>query len=532
MRFDTSPTRPIVMGTNGMIASGHPLASAAGLRTLQQGGNALDAALTAAGVLAVVRPEACSVGGDMFLMYYRAADGHVESMNASGRAPAQASLEHEAFRNGMPAHGVHSASVPGVVRGWEDALATFGTIPLSDALQPAIQTAERGFPVSVKLAAALATNAAFLRECTATGKAYLRDGEPRRPGEILRLPDLANSLRAIAASGADEFYRGELGRRIVQGHQADGGLFTMEDFARQESVFSEPLSVSYRGHTVYNQRPVSLGTVLLQELRLAEGFDLGGMPFDSAERLHLMLEIKKLAFADMEGHITDPEFHDVPTDWLLSESYAAERRALIDPAHASAGHGAGEPARYGRHTTYLCVVDGQGNCASWIQTLFHGFGSGWMAPGTGLLLNDRMHGFSANPEHVNRLEGGKRTAHTLNAPILARDGRPRLVFGTPGGYGQVQSNFQMLVNFLDLGMDPQAMVEAPRWFSGAGCRVTIEGRFSPATIEGLAQRGHDVELLAPWDSVMGGAQAIMIDQETGVLYGCADPRREGYAMGW
>jgi gamma-glutamyltranspeptidase / glutathione hydrolase len=545
MNYSSQPTRPIVMGTNGMVASGHPLASQAAARVLQDGGNAIDAAVTAAGVLAVTKPEANSVGGDMFLIYYDAASDRVESMNGSGRAPAAMTIETLAASRGVsveanpaaytsftPAKGPHAASVPGVVRGWADALGRYGTVSLEHALQPAICYAAQGFPVSVRLSRALTMGAGLLQRCKASSQAYLKNGqEPYRPGELLKLPDLARSLQLIAREGPEAFYTGELGQRIVEAHQEDGGFFTEADFARQESVFGEPLSVDYHGYTVYNQRPVSMGTVLLEELKIVDGFDLAALPWDSADRLHLLIEAKKLAFVDAEEYLTDPEWFEVPLDGLLSDEYAASRRSLIDRQRA-ADYGAGDPSRYGKHTTYMCVADGKGNCVSWIQTLFHGFGSGWMAPGTGILLNDRMNGFSSNPQHVNRVEGGKRTAHTLNAPMVFKSGKPCLVFGTPGGYGQVQSNLQMLTSFIDHGFDVQSMVEAPRWVNEEGRSVTIETRYAAETLDGLRRLGHELTPCGAWHDVMGGAQAIHINQETGALEGAADPRREGYAIGF
>jgi gamma-glutamyltranspeptidase / glutathione hydrolase len=518
------------MGTHGMVSSGHPLASQAAVRVLQDGGTAIDAATTAAGVLAVTKPESNGVGGDLFLLSYDAIADKVESLNASGRAPAAASLE--AFKDGIPSHGPHSASVPGAVRGWADALERHGTISLADALSPAIDYAENGFPVSVRLATMMAQGAELLRQNKAAARAYLRDGRPYRPGDVLRQPDLARSLRRIAQDGPDVLYKGELASVIAQAHQQDGGYLTVDDLSRQDSVVGEPLFVDYRGCQVYNQPPVSLGAVLLQELKIVEAFDLASLPWDSAERVHLLVEAKKLAFADLESHITDPDFADLPLEGLLSADYAAKRRALIQPDQASDGFGAGDPARYGGSTTYMAVVDPKGNAVSWIQTLFHRFGSGWMAPGTGILLNDRMNGFSTDPNHINRVEGGKRTAHTLNAPMVFQAGKPWLVFGTPGGYGQVQSDLQMLSSFVDAGLDLQAMVEAPRWLHQRGRKLAIESRFPASTLDGLRKLGHDLEVVGPWSDVMGGAQAIKVNQRTGALEGAADPRREGYAIGW
>lgn len=523
-------TRPIVMGRNGMAASGHPLASQAAVRVLQDGGNAIDAAVTAAGVLAVVKPDACGVGGDVFMTYCDAASGVVSTLNGSGRAPAAVTLEQ--FRDGIPERGPNSATVPGAVRGWADALERHGTISLADALAPAIRYAEEGFPVSTRLASRMAAGADLLRRCRPAAEAYLKDGRPYRPGEVLRLPHLARSIRAIAEGGPNAFYRGDLARAIAEAHQEDGGYLTEADFARQDSVFGEPLCVDYRGYQVYTTRPVSMGVILLEELKIVEGFDLAEMPWDSPERLHLLIEAKKLAFADLEAYVTDPDFAEIPLAGMLSAGHAAERRRCIDRSRAAPHYPAGDPTGSATCTTYMAVADGKGNAVSWIQTLFGVFGSGWMAPGTGLLLNNRMWGFSSDPGHVNRLQGGKRTTHTLNAPMLFKGGRPCLVVGTPGDYGQVQSNLQMLTNFIDHGCDVQAMIEAPRWRHLSGLRLAIESRYAAATLDGLRCLGHEVDVRGPWSDVMGGAQAIQLDPETGVLQGAADPRREGYAVGW
>lgn len=539
MPYSRRTTRPLLMGTNAMITSGHALASQAGMRVLQAGGNAVDAAVTAGAVLAVVQPDMSGLGGDAFMLHHDAGTGRSTAMNASGRAPADITIDEVAAnRHGTGAGDGHgrgplAASVPGAVRGWADALAEHGSISLAEALAPAIGYAESGFAVSVRLASSIKTGADLLAACPAAAASYLHpDGGPYRPGERLRQPDLARTLSAIATDGADSFYRGETGRRLVDAQREDGGRLSAADLARQASTFSEPIAGRYRGYTVLEQPPVSLGLALLEELAIVEGFDLADLALDSPERAHLLIEAKKLAFADVEAHLTDPEFHDVPVPGLTSADYAASRRAMIDPGKASDGYGAGDPSRYGQHTSYLAVVDAAGNAVSWIQSIFERFGSGWMAPGTGFLMNDRMNGFSVAPDHVNRVEPGKRTAHTLNAPIVLRDGRAYLVFGTPGGYGQVQSNLQMLTAHLDHGLDIQAMVETPRWLSHEGQRVVIESRFPTATIAGLEARGHRLEVKGPWSSGMGDGQAIRIDQASGVIEGAADPRREGYAIAW
>jgi gamma-glutamyltranspeptidase/glutathione hydrolase len=501
----------------------------------------MDAAVTAAAVLAVIQPDTNGVGGDAFMLNYDAASQKVSSMNASGRAPAAMTLEvlaaSRAETDDPPAahasgRGPHAASVPGAVRGWADALQQFGTISLAEALAPAIAYAADGFAVSVKLSASMAGSADDLRACPAAASILLRDGQPFRPAERLVQADLAATLRAIGRDGPDAFYAGAIARMIARAHAADGGLLSEADLAGQVSDIGEPMSIGYRGYTVYDQPPVSLGAVLLEELRIVEGFDLAALPVDSAERTHLLIEAKKVAFADMEAYLTDPDHAPMPATDLLGDTWITQRRALIDQAAASNGFGAGVRHELGDHTTYIAVVDRYGNAVSWIQSIFQRFGSAWLAAGTGVLMNDRMNGFSVDPGHVNRVAGGKRTAHTLNAPMVFRDERPYLVFGTPGGQGQVQSNLQMLTAFVDNGLDVQAMVEAPRWLSGDGRAVAVESRMPAATIAELERLGHEVKVKGAWSSGMGDAQAIRVVPGEGMLEGAADPRREGYVIGW
>jgi gamma-glutamyltranspeptidase/glutathione hydrolase len=542
VRYNGQPTRPIIMAANGMITSGHALASQAGMRVLQNGGNAIDAAVTAGAVLGIVQPDMSGAGGDAFMLYHEAATGRMWSMNASGRAPAEMTIEILAANRQdrsqadakayEPGRGPNAVSVPGAVRAWADALDRFGTISLSDALGPAIAYAEQGFPVSVRLARSTTSNVDILRRCAAAASVFLRDGAPYEPGDVLRQSDLGRTLRSIATDGADAFYSGDIGRRLTAAHRAAGGLLEETDLTGQDSIFGDAISTTYRGYAVHDQPPVSLGAVLLEELNIVEGFDLAALPLLSAERAHLLLEAKKLAFGDMEAYLTDPESTPVPISGLLSPGYAAARRGRIDLAAASDGFGAGNARAYGSHTSYLAVVDGQGNAVSWIQSIFERFGSGWMAEGTGVLLNDRMNGFSIDPGHVNRVEGGKRTANTLNAPMVTKDGLPYLVFGTPGGYGQVQSNLQMLTAHIDHDLDVMSMIETPRWLSQEGRHVTAESRFPTETVTELARLGHEVTSKAAWSSGMGDGQAIRINQATGVLEGGADPRREGYVIGW
>lgn len=538
-----NPTRPTILCSNGIVATGHQLASQAALRTLLQGGNAVDAAVTAAATLGVVQPDASGVGADVFMLVYSAAQGRAFSVSGNGRSPAAMSEDilarHRRRADGEAAEvasppallkGPLAATVPGAIRAWSDALERFGTIDLGAALQPAIGYADGGFPVSPRLARLLRRNRELLRRFPATAATYLRDGEPYAPGARLRLPELAASLRLLAADGAAALHGGALGRRIADAQAAEAGVMAEADLAEHASSIGDPISVRYRDHEVAVQPPVSMGAVLLEELKIVEGFDLAALPLESTERIHLLVEAKKLAFADMDTHLADPDFTDASVAQLLTEAHAAGRRATINQEAAS--QGSGDPPAYGDHTTYLAVADREGNVVSFIQSLFHQFGSGWVVPGTGILLNDRMNGFSRDPGHINRVDGRKLTAHTLNAPMAFVAGRPVLAIGTPGGYGQVQSNLQMLTAFVDDRLEVQDLVERPRWRSEAGRELAIESRFPDATLRGLERLGHELTIKGDWSSAMGDAQAVRVNQEAGCFEGASDPRREGYVVGW
>lgn len=521
-----------------MVATAHPLATLAGVEVLRAGGNAVDAAIAAAGVTAVVLPQMCGLGGDAFLLVYQADRGRVTAIAGAGPAPRAASPElyrRRGYRT-MPLEGMLSVSVPGAVDAWACAVALAGTRPLRDLLEPAISYAEEGFVVTPALAADIRAHQVKLEADAAAREVYLPGGRPPRPGEILRQPDLARSLRRVAQDPGD-LYRGELARRLVACSEAAGGLFTLEDLASYRSEVGEPLATTYRGVTVCQTTFPSQGFILLEELNILEGFDLAGV--DRAVAIHLMVEAKKLAFADRLRFAGDPRHVPFPLGRLLSKEYAARRRQEIDPGRArsswlpASGEGEGD-------TTYLAVVDGHGNAVSLIHSLSLAFGSGVMIPGTGILLNNRAgRGFSLLEGHPNCLGPGKRTVHTLNCFLAFRDGHLWLVGGTPGGDGQPQWNMQVLVALLDWGLDPAAAVELPRWTShpgtdpahwGEGEELRVENRLSPGVVEELQRLGHPVRLVGPWAG--GGAvQLIWRDASTRVLTGVSDPRAEGLALG-
>ena len=508
---------------NGLVATDHHLATAAGLAVLRDGGSAVDAAVAAAAVCAVTQPHRTSIGGDLFALVYDASAREVSAFNGSGAAPR--SLTREQFDGGFPKEGALVATVPGVVAAWGDLLREHGRLGLDRVLAPAVMYAEEGFPVSDGLAEGFTDSGARLDEEAA--RVFGPRGRYPRGGEILQQPDLANTLREIASGGADSFYTGAFAERFAEGVARVGGAITTDDLAEHATDRPDPAHVRYRGLSVYGQPPVSQGHILLEELAIAEGLDMSQLAWGSADLVHQMVEIKKMGFADRDAYSGDPRVVPFEVTKLIAADFIAARRRAI-PARASDRTDAGVMAA---DTTYLAVVDRDGNAVSLIESVFSEFGSACVVPGTGVLLNNRLVGFSLDAASPNALAPGKRPIHTLNT-VLALDGStPRFVFGTPGRHAQVQTNFQLAVGLIDHGFDVQRAIEEPRWYHEAGRALKVENRFSEATRKALAAKGHDVVLLGDWAEVTGGAQAIAIDPN-GVFSGGADPRREGHAAGY
>ena len=536
--------RPSVAGLNGMVASGHALASQAGVRIMQAGGNAIDAAIASAAAVGVVEPAMSGVGGDGFILIFDAATGRPYGVNATGPAPARATRERYLERGGIPMHGMLSVSVPGLVDGWLLAQRRFGKLDLAQVLAPAVELCERGFPVSHKLAAALAAEHESLAADAAAGVVFAPRGRPLHAGELLVQRDLGITLRRIAEQGRAAFYEGEIARRIGQASRAHGGVLDEDDLAAYHARWDEPIHVDYHGHRVYEMPPNSSGHVLLQALNLVERFDLAGMGCMSADGIHLMVEAIRLAFADRERYVADPDWIDVPLDRLLGKDYAQQRAAAIDLARTTPGVGPGSllGADQAGDTTCLCTADGEGNAVCLLQSIQTAFGSCVVAAGTGVLLNNRMTYWHLEADHPNVLAPGKRVRHTMNPVIVTRAGRPVIVCGTPGADTQVQTNLQLLTGAIHFGMTPQEAVEAPRWRSLQNpmestiphtCedRLDMETRFPPVVREALESKGHHIHGVGPWGGP-GNAQFIGIDPATGVLSGGSDPRRDGYAVGF
>ncbi|MDA8216897.1 MAG: gamma-glutamyltransferase [Dehalococcoidales bacterium] len=535
--------RSMATAANGMVASASPLATLAGAEVLKAGGNAVDAAVAVAGVLDVVLPMMCGLGGDVFMVVYLAKEGRLEALNGSGVSPFAATREYFAERGyrKMPLDGVHSVAVPGAVDAYFTALERWGTMPLAELWQPAVAYAERGFVLSEITARWVEQSAPALAKYPTSRRVFLPTGRPPGLGEVLAQRDLAESMRAVMEGGREVFYKGELAKAIVSFLREEGGLFTEREFAEHTSDVYTPISTTYRGYEVYETAPPSQGHIVLEELNIVEGYDLGAMGFQSAEAIHLMAEAKKLAFGDRLRHSSDPRLAKVPLAGLLSKEYAAKRRAEIDPERALPKQTAGDPWEFDGDTTYFAVVDKDGNCVSFIQSLSAAFGSKVVAGNTGITLNNRAgRGFSLEAGHPNVLAPGKKTMHTLNAYLVCRDGKPWLVGGTPGGDQQPQWNMQVLSALIDSGLNVQQAAEAPRWASFPGTdpanidedlALIVEERIPAAVREALAAKGHDVRTVGPYGAG-SGVQLIQIDLATGARLGGSDPRVDGCALGY
>ncbi|MCK6578482.1 MAG: gamma-glutamyltransferase [Anaerolineae bacterium] len=531
MSFDFRSRRSMITAQRGMVATSNPLASQAGLAILREGGNAADAAIAAAAVLHVTEPASTGMGGDMFALYYEAASRQVTALNGSGRAPAALTAE-DLRRQGMtdiPIRSPHAVSVPGAVAGWEDLLKRHGTMPLARVLVDAITYAESGCPVHPIFAAAWRRAQAFLRESPSYGE-FLPGGCAPEAGQVVTLNDLAKTLRAVAEGGAAAFYTGSTAEKIVSTLQAFGGVMTLDDLKGHTSTWDEPLHVDYRGVTIYECPPNGQGIVALQALKILQAFDLASMPWESPERLHLMVEALRLAFADARQYVADMSVQDVPVEWLLSDAYAAERRALIRPDAAMQPPSYGIPLG-GSDTVYLSAVDGSGNACSFINSLFTNFGSGIMVPGTGVFLQSRAALFSLQPGNPNELAPNKRPYHTIIPAMATRDGALFASFGVMGDFMQPQGHVQVISALLDDDLNPQEALNRPRWRleDGTGSsQLALEEGIPVASMARLAEMGHRVRPVSGQGrGVFGDGQIIMRDAGTGVLFGGSDPRKDG-----
>jgi gamma-glutamyltranspeptidase/glutathione hydrolase len=528
--------RSVVRARTAMVATSQPLASQTGVEVLKRGGNAVDAAIAMAAVLNVTEPNMTGIGGDAFMLVYSAKTKKLEGLNASGRAPRALNAAHFAARSltQMPVTGMEPITVPGAFDGWVTLLEKHGTMKLEELLAPAIAVAEDGFAVMEKTSADWVPEVGKLKATAAAAATYLVNGEAPRPGAIFRQPNLARTLRTIARGGRDAFYRGDIARAIVDYCRANKGFLSMEDFAAQKSEWVEPISTTYRGHTLYEIPPNGQGLTALLMLNMLEGLDIKAMRRDPVAYYHTMIEVAKIAFADRNRHLADPGFAKVPVKELLSKDYAATRRTLLNPARAIDPPAYGD-VKVGSDTTYFSVVDKDRNAVSFINSIFHAFGSGIVAGETGIMLQNRGAGFSLEAGHPNRYEPGKRPFHTIIPAMVFRDGRLLMSYGVMGGDIQPQGHTQVLVNLIDRGMNLQQAIDAPRVRYVAGRGVMMEEGLTEPVIAELTARGHERILPGPGvqhRALMGGGQAIMIDPETNALLGASDVRKDGMALGY
>ncbi|SEO76475.1 gamma-glutamyltransferase 2. Threonine peptidase. MEROPS family T03 [Paenibacillus sp. OV219] len=522
-----------IIGTRAMVTSPHHLASMAGARTLQRGGNAFDAAVAISACLGVVYPHMTGVGGDSFWMTYSASEGRVRVYNATGKAGH--CVNRSLYENvaSIPSRGIRGAiTVPGMVDGWDAIAGTYGRLPWGELFESAIAYAERGFPLSGDQHANTAANWAMLKASAAASRVYAPGNQAPKAGSSFVQQDLARTLKQIAEKGKEVFYRGELAERITEHFLRAGGYLTLEDFANHSGYWTEPLKGTYRGYEICQAPPNSQGFAAILALHQLERHSLQHIEHGSYEYYHLLIESLKLAFRDRNEVLTDPDFASIPLDRLLSPEYAAGLAASIDMKKA--GELASAPM--GGDTAYAAVIDEEGNAVSFIQSLYFEFGSGEVAGDTGILLQNRGSFFSLDPKHPNRLEPGKRTFHTLMPAMALRDGKPAILYGTQGGEGQPQTQTAILTRMVDYGMNPQSAIEEPRWVWGrtwgeASHALRLESRIDPAVVKQLGEAGHDIRVVGSFDQAMGHAGAIQVTDE-GFLQGGADPRSDGAAIGW
>lgn len=569
LRAQAPPSwRPTVMADHGMVASGHPLASEGGLRLLKAGGNAVDAALATWFVQGLVEPGSTGIGGDMFILIYLAKTNEVKFINGTGPAAMAATIDFYRSMGGIPTDGPLSVEVPGAVGGAMLALEKYGTRPRGEVLAPAIELADQGYPVTDRLAAALHGGREKLGKFPTTTKIWFRDGKPLGAAERVVNKDIAQTFRAIAERGADGFYRGPVAKATADYLKANGGLITEADLANYRAHEDQAITVNYRGIDVYECPPNSQGHVMLQALNILEGFNLRYMGHNSAAYLHVVAESLKLAFADRNKYVGDPRVvPPIPMKELLSKEYAAVRRGLIDPQRAIEGEApAGDPRRLssttspayaarqrvpgaiGRWdedrmlhlTTYLAVVDKDRNMVSITSSLLSGFGSGMIVENAGYFLNDRMRYFYLDPNDVNALAPGKRTRQTINPQLAVKEGKPYLVFGTPGADTQPQTQLQFFLNVVEFGMGVQPALEVPAVISNSfrdsydphpvGGKLIAPSALPKHVLDELARLGHKLDIRDVRG--VGSVKGILIHPRTGVLMGGVSPTGDSYVMAW
>lgn len=529
--------RSPVLGKRGMVATSQPLAVAAGLEILAQGGTAADAAVATAAALNVTEPTSTGIGGDCFALFYEAATRRIHALNASGRAPAALTLERlqrEGFTDELPPHHPYTITVPGACAGWCDLVERHGCLTMAQVLAPAIRLSEEGFPVAPITAYFWQRGVERQLQHAPGGLELTIEGRAPRPGEIFRNPGLALTFQKVAEGGKQAFYQGEIAEAIAAVVQSAGGCLSLADLAVHHSTWEQPIHTTYRQVRIWECPPNGQGLAALLALNILEGFDLAEMPPLSAQRLHLEIEAMRLAFADARWFIADPRFHPVPVEALLSKEYAAERRRLLDPKRATMDQRHGTPS-IASDTVYLSVVDGEGNACSFINSNYMGFGTGIVPSGWGFTLQNRGHNFSLDPHHPNALAPGKRPYHTIIPAMATRthDDSLYACFGVMGGFMQPQGHLQVMIGLVDDGLDPQAALDRPRFCIAEGTadgRIALEEGISEQAAAELGQMGHSTYLVSGYERALFGRGQIILRDEVGVLWGGSDPRADGCAM--
>lgn len=534
-------TRSEAMAPNAMAATSQPLATQVALDIMQEGGNAIDAAIAANAVLGLVEPTGNGIGGDLFAIVWDAESEKLYGLNASGRSPKSLSLKYfkENGYESIPPRGVLPLSVPGAVDGWFELHDRFGQLDMESVLQPAINYAESGFPVTEVIAYYMDRNAAVLADQPGFADVFMKDGDVPEKGERFKNPDLANTYKLLANKGRDAFYKGEIARTIDEFVEKHGGFLSYEDLAEHESTWVNPVSTNYRGYKLWELPPNTQGIAAQQILNILEQYDLSAMGFDSPEYIHHFVEAKKLAFEDRAKYYSDPAFNDVPVEGLLDKGYAKERAELINPNKAGRSYEPGNPPTQG-DTIYLTTADKDGNMVSLIQSNYRGMGSGVTPTGLGFVLQNRGELFALDANHRNVFEPGKRPFHTIIPAFVTKDGKPLMSYGVMGGATQPQMHAQILINLIDFGMNLQEAGDAPRILHTGSSQptgsvmsdggvVSLENGFSKNTRRELIKMGHTLQqAVGPY----GGYQAIWKDHEQDVYIGASESRKDGHAAGY
>lgn len=528
MRDFQLPGRSPVRATDAMAATSHPLATAAAIDMLRAGGNAMDAAVCAAAVQAIVEPQSTGIGGDCFVLYSKGGTDKIITFNGSGRAPAAAHIDWYKDRkfDALPTYGVHAVTVPGAIDAWCQMLADHGRKSLDAVLAPAIHYAETGYVVHDRVAFDWAASVDLLKNDETSARIFLPSGVVPLAGTVHKQPELGKTLRIIAKKGRAGFYEGEVADDIVNRLKELGGVHSLADFAGTKGNYTEAVTTQYRGHTIHQMPPNNQGLTALLMLNIIDGFDLASMDPMSAARLHLEIEAGRLAYRDRDRFIGDQDFTKVPVKQLLSPAYASKLRSEIDPKKAMKHLPEVKMAM--SDTVYISIVDKDRNAVSFINSTYHSFGSGITSPKSGVVMQNRGSSFRLDPAHPNSLEPGKRPMHTIMPGMVTKNGRAVMPFGVMGGDYQPFGHVHLLTNLFDFGMDPQEALDCARVFYENGA-VTAERNVPAATVAGLNALGHKT---ASADEPLGGGQAVLIDWEKGTLTGASDPRKDGCAIGY